>query len=67
MIVNRTVKKIVEQAMDLHHLTPGGLSQVVGCNDKSIYKLLDEQPCRLNQEQYFNLFSLAGVMKCSMK
>lgn len=64
MNVNHAVKKIVEKAMDLHHLTPCGISQVVGCNDKSIYKILDEEPCRLNQEQYFNLFSLAGVMKC---
>lgn len=64
MTVNHAVKKIVNMAMDLHRLTPVELSKAVGCNEKSIYRLLDEETVKLSQEQYFNLFSLAGVIKC---
>lgn len=63
MTANTAVRRFTERAMELHHLTPKTLSRAVGCNDKSIYNILDEQPVKLTQEQYFNLFTLAGVIK----
>lgn len=64
MTINRTVRRLTERAMDLHHLTPKTLSDAVGCNSKSIYRILEEETVRMTQEQYFNLFTLAGAVKC---
>lgn len=65
MTANTAVRRFTERAMELHRLTPKALSRAVGCNDKSIYNILNEQPVKLNQEQYFNLFALAGVITCT--
>lgn len=64
MTVNCAVRRFTEQAMERHHLVPKSLSSAVGCNEKSIYRILNEEPVKLTQEQYFNLFALAGVIKC---
>lgn len=64
-LVNDTVAKLTRRVMDANHLTPRSLAKTIGCSVKSVYNLLDAQETRLTQEQYFNLFTLAGVIRCT--
>lgn len=62
MTAEHAVSRFVHMAMELHHLNHKSLSDAVGCSEKSILNIIDEQPVKLTQAQYFNLFALAGVL-----
>lgn len=64
MTVEHAVSRFAERAMELHNLTRKNLSEAIGCGLNSVYGILNERPVKLTQKQYFNLFALAGVIKC---
>ncbi len=56
------VRRAAEEAMSRHALDPRRLAQTLGCGENSVYKVLREEPVRLDQRVYFDLFALAGVL-----
>lgn len=63
MTAEHAVSRFAHLAMELHRLSTRDLASAVGCSEKSIHNIIDEEPVKLTQVQYFNLFSLAGVLR----
>lgn len=57
------VRRIAETAMGRHGLDARRLASATGISEKSMGKLLRDEPVRLDQEQYFNLFVLGGSIE----
>ena len=57
------VRRIAETAMSRHGLDARKLASAAGISEKSMGKLLRDEPVRLDQEQYFNLFVLGGAIE----
>lgn len=55
--------RAAELAMETLHTREVGLAREIGCNPKSIKKILEGYPTKLDQEAYFRLFALAGMFK----
>ncbi|MFR5590624.1 MAG: hypothetical protein ACLTKB_09235 [Lawsonibacter sp.] len=57
------VRRIAETAMSRHGLDARKLASAAGISEKSMGKLLRDEPVRLDQEQYFNLLVLGGAIE----
>ena len=57
------VRRIAESAMSRHGLDARKLASAAGISEKSMGKLLRDEPVRLDQEQYFNLLVLGGAIE----
>lgn len=57
------VRRIAETAMSRHGLDARKLASAARISEKSMGKLLRDEPVRLDQEQYFNLFVLGGAIE----
>lgn len=58
MTPNEIARHIAERAMTRHKLGARELAKAIGCGDHAVYQILNEQPVRMTQEQWFNLMSL---------
>ena len=58
MDANRIVREAAEQAMIVGHLREKGLAEYLGCSEKSVRRILDEEPVKMIQEQYIRLLLL---------
>ena len=56
------VRRIAESAMSRHGLDARKLASAAGISEKSMGKLLRDEPVRLDQE-YLNLFVLGGAIE----
>lgn len=63
MDILEAVAKITERAMAAHNMLPARLASAVGCSKGSIQNILDKKKVSLDQEAYFNLFTLSGCLK----
>ena len=62
MDANRIVREAAEQAMVVGHLREKGLADYLGCSEKSVHRILEEQPVKLVQDQYIRLLLLGGKL-----
>ena len=58
MDANRIVREAAEQAMIVGHFREKGLAEYLGCSEKSIRRILEEEPVKMIQEQYIRLLLL---------
>lgn len=58
MDANRIVREAAEQAMVIGHFREKGLAEYLGCSEKSIRRILEEEPVKMIQEQYIRLLLL---------
>lgn len=62
MDANRIVREAAEQAMVVGRLREKGLAEYLGCNEKSVHRILEEQPVKMVQDQYIRLLLLGGKL-----
>lgn len=63
MTANVIVRRITQKAMERNKLREYTLSSAIGCSKRSVDKLLNEEPVKLTQEQWFHLMNLGGVFE----